>query len=53
VAFTKSGRAPAPSKQVDDDLAERVEKLEAEIASLKKMVKRLKADIAGSAEEAA
>jgi uncharacterized protein YceH (UPF0502 family) len=53
VAVTKSGRAPAPSKQVDDDLAERVEKLEAEIASLKKMVKRLKADIAGSAEEAA
>jgi hypothetical protein len=53
VAFAKSGRAPAPPKQADSDLAERVEKLEAEIASLKKMVKRLKAEIAGGTEEVA
>jgi uncharacterized small protein (DUF1192 family) len=53
VAFSKGGQAPAPSTQADSDLTERVEKLEAEIASLKKMIKRLKAEIAGSPEEAA
>src|SRR5262245_3516940 len=48
VAFAKNARAPAPSKQAGDDLAERVEKLEAEIASLKRMVKRLKAEAASN-----
>jgi hypothetical protein len=53
VAFAKNARAPAPPRQADDELAARVEKLEGEIASLKKMVKRLKAEIAGDSEEAA
>ena len=53
VAFAKNAKAPAPAKQASDDLAERVEKLEAEIASLKRMVKRLKADVASNSEEAA
>src|SRR5712675_965592 len=53
VAFAKNAKAPAPSRHADGDLAERVEKLEAEIASLKKVIKRLKADVAGDAEEAA
>jgi uncharacterized small protein (DUF1192 family) len=34
-------------------LAERVEKLEAEIASLRQMLKRLKAELATGAEQAA
>jgi uncharacterized protein YceH (UPF0502 family) len=37
----------------DDELAGRVEKLEAEIAALRKMLKRLKSEVAGNAEEAA
>ena len=53
VAFAKNAHAPAPPPLADSELAERVEKLEAEIASLKRMVKRLKADIAGNADEAA
>jgi PilZ domain len=36
-----------------DDLATRVERLEAELVALKKLVKRLKAEIAGDTEEAA
>jgi hypothetical protein len=42
----------APSKP-PDELSERVEKLEAEVAALKKMLKRLKAEVAGDAEEVA
>ena len=53
VAFAKGAQAPAPSRQADGELAERVAKLEAEIAALKKMFKRLKAEVAGGAEEAA
>jgi hypothetical protein len=34
-------------------LAQRVEKLEAEVTALKKMLKRLKAEVAGDAEEVA
>jgi len=37
----------------DEELAERLEKLEAEVASLRKMLKRLKAEVAGDADEAA
>jgi len=44
--------AHAPRKPADD-LAERVEKLEAEVAALKKLLKRLKSDVAGDAEDAA
>jgi hypothetical protein len=36
-----------------DELAERVQKLEGEIAALRKMLKRLKAEVAGDAEDAA
>jgi hypothetical protein len=45
-----SGPKSAPA--ADGDLAERVEKLEAEVAKLKKMLKRLKADVSGDADEA-
>ena len=53
VVFAKGARAPAPSRPAEGELAERVEKLEAEIAALKKMFKRLKAEVAGDAEDAA
>ena len=36
-----------------DDLADRVEKLEAEMAAMRKLLKRLKSEVAGKAEEAA
>ena len=49
VAFAKSMQAPS---KPPDELSERVEKLEAEVAALKKMLKRLKAEVAGDAEEA-
>ena len=50
VAFATGAQAPAPPT---DDLEQRVEKLEAEVAALKKMLKRLKAEVAGEAEDAA
>jgi hypothetical protein len=50
VAFGKGAAAPG---KPPDDLSTRVEKLEAEVASLKKMLKRLKAEVAGDGEEAA
>jgi uncharacterized protein YceH (UPF0502 family) len=53
VAFAKGAQAPAPARPADGELAERVEKLEAEIAALKKMFKRLKAEVAGTTEDAA
>jgi PilZ domain len=53
IAFAKGARAPAPSGQGESGLTERVEKLEAEIAALKKMFKRLKAEVAGDTEDAA
>jgi uncharacterized protein YceH (UPF0502 family) len=53
VAFAKGAQAPAPAQPADGELAERVEKLEAEIAALKKMFKRLKAEVAGTTEDAA
>jgi hypothetical protein len=43
--------APAPSDA--GALAERVQKLETEIAAIRKLLKRLKADIDGTADEAA
>ena len=46
--------AATPDRSADGDLAQRVAKLEAEIAALKKMLKRVKADVAaGGADEAA
>jgi PilZ domain-containing protein len=54
VAFTKGGQAPAPGRSLDvGELVERVAKLEAELGSMRKMLKRLKAEIAGDADEAA
>ena len=50
VAFGKGAVAPG---KPPDELSVRVEKLEAEVASLKKMLKRLKAEVAGEGEEAA
>jgi hypothetical protein len=50
VAFAKGMQAPG---RPPDGLSERVEKLEAEVAALKKMLKRLKAEVAGEAEDAA
>jgi hypothetical protein len=40
----------APSKP-PDELCERVEKLEAEVAALKEMLKRLKAEVTGDAKK--
>jgi uncharacterized protein YceH (UPF0502 family) len=50
VAFAKGAQAPAPPHE---SLAERVERLEAEVASLKRMLKRLKSEVAADADEAA
>jgi hypothetical protein len=43
----------APVHSSDRELAQRVEKLESEIASLRKMLKRLKAELMPDADEAA
>ena len=54
VGFPASAKAKSGSEaEADAALAERVEKLEAEVAKLKKMIKRLKADVTGDADEAA
>jgi len=51
VAFAQSGRAPAAPGLVDvAELSGRVHKLEAEIAERRKMLKRLKADVAGDGD---
>jgi uncharacterized small protein (DUF1192 family) len=52
VAFSDTARAPVRPLDVGE-LAERVRTLEAEIVSLKRMVKRLKADAAAEADEVA
>ncbi len=52
VAFTASAAAAPDQPLKPDDLAGRVERLEAEIATLKKVLKRLKADLV-SEEDAA
>ncbi len=52
VAFPNAAQAPGSTSPADADLAERVEKLEVEIAAIKKMLKRLKADVAGADEAA-
>jgi hypothetical protein len=44
---------PGSATPADEGLAERVKNLEAEVAKLKKMLKRLKADVTGDADEAA
>jgi hypothetical protein len=52
VAFANAAQAPGSTSPADADLTERVEKLEVEIAAIKKMLKRLKADVAGADEAA-
>jgi PilZ domain len=54
VAFAKGAQAPSPARSLDvGELAERVTRLEAELAAVRKMLKRLKAEVAGDADEAA
>ena len=54
VVFSKElARSSAPVPSSDRELAQRVEKLEAEIASLRKMLKRLKAELVANTDEAA
>jgi PilZ domain len=54
VGFPAAAKAkPGSAAPADEDLAERVKNLEAEVAKLKKMLKRLKADVTGDADEAA
>ncbi len=53
VAFASAMQAPGAAPPAEGELAERVERLEAEIAAIKKMLKRLKADVAGGSDEAA
>ena len=54
VGFPAATKAkPGSAAPADEDLAERVKNLEAEVAKLKKMLKRLKADVTGDADEAA
>jgi len=45
--------AQAPARPAEADLAERVKQLETEVAALKRLCKRLKADVAAQAEDAA
>ena len=54
VAFAGGAKAPGSPRSLDvGELAERVGKLEAELASMRKMLKRLKAEVAGKDDEAA
>jgi len=48
IAFTNASQLP----EAEGGLAERVERLEAEVAALKKMLKRLKSDLSGNDEAA-
>jgi hypothetical protein len=55
VAFGEAARAPAPPAAAGDivALAERVQKLEVEIAAMRKLIKRLKSEVGGSDSEVA
>ena len=53
VAFVHGAQSGVPQPANVGELAERIQKLEAEIVALRKMLKRLKKEIAGDAEEAA
>jgi len=54
VAFTHGAQSSGAPPPIDvADLAGRVQKLETEIAALRKVLKRLKAEVAGDADEAA
>jgi len=51
IAFPNS--SARASRSADAELADRMQRLEAEVADLKKALKRLKADVGGRGEEAA
>jgi len=54
IAFDEGARAPAAPVMTDvAELSGRVQKLEAEIAALRKMLKRLKTDMSGGADNEA
>jgi hypothetical protein len=53
VAFAKDGQAPGPAPALDRALADRVQKLESEIAALRRMLKRLRNELAAHRDEAA
>ncbi len=53
VEFPDAGQAAASGQSADGELSERVARLEAEVAALKKLLKSLKADIARDGSEAA
>jgi hypothetical protein len=49
VSFPQAGHAPEPAASTEsDDLGERVQKLEAEIAALRRIVRRLQAAVPGA-----
>jgi hypothetical protein len=51
VAFAPAGRAPAAPLLIDvAELSDRVRKLETEVTSLRRMLKRLKAEVAGDGD---
>ena len=52
VAFAQAGRAPAASPLPSGlaELSDRVHKLETEVGALRKMLKRLKAEVSGNAD---
>src|SRR5262245_16718249 len=54
VAFANAPQASAPRRPLDvAELADRVERLEGEVAAMRKLIKRLKAGVEGGADEAA
>jgi len=53
VSFAEEARDSGSPAAAEQELARRVEKLEAEIAALKKVLKRLKADLPTGGEDAA
>ena len=54
VAFANAPQASAPRQPLDvADLADRVQRLESEVAAMRKLIKRLKAEVEGGADEAA
>jgi hypothetical protein len=53
VEFPDAAAAAGPAQPADGELSERIARLEAEVAALRKMLKSLKADIARAGSEAA
>jgi hypothetical protein len=54
VAFASAPHASVPRQPLDvADLADRVQRLESEVAAMRKLIKQLKAEVEGGADEAA